>query len=112
MTYPGACRVCAGIRLSKVLRVEKMPACCNLLLNSQAEAITQPTAPPISLTFCGQCGHLLNTEFDQSLIDYRPGYENSLRGSTHSREYDARLAEEAFWKISLVAEWPAPRLSL
>jgi hypothetical protein len=111
MKYPGACPVCGGIRLSKVLRVEKMPACCNLLLNSRPEAITQPTAP-ISLAFCGQCGHLFNTEFDLSLTDYRPGYENSLRGSTHFREYDARLAEEAFWRISLVAEWPAPRLSL
>jgi hypothetical protein len=24
------------------------------------------------------CGHLFNADFDQELVDYRPGYENSL----------------------------------
>jgi hypothetical protein len=79
------------VRLSPVIRIERVPACCNLLLKTRSEALSQPTAA-VSLTFCGQCGHLFNAEFDRELVDYGTSYENSLRGSQRFREYDDRLA--------------------
>ena len=93
MKHRFICLVCGSSRISAVIRIEKMPACCNVLLDTQAEAVSQPTAA-VSLTFCSQCGHLFNAAFDEELIDYGGGYESSLRGSEQFREYDAKLVQE------------------
>jgi SAM-dependent methyltransferase len=93
MKHRFICLVCGSSRISPVIRVEKMPACCNVLLGTQAEALSQPTAP-VSLTFCSRCGHLFNAAFDEELIHYGEGYESSLQGSERFREYDAKLVRE------------------
>jgi SAM-dependent methyltransferase len=87
------CLVCASTRLLPVLRLEKVPACSNVLLDTQPEALSAPTATML-LTLCRRCGHLFNAAFDQGLVEYRPGYENSLQGSRSFREYDAKLVED------------------
>ena len=88
------CPVCGSRRLSPpVVRLETIPAFCMALSETKSEAVSQPTAT-MSLRLCSQCGHLFNANFDHELVNYRPGYENSLRGSEHFREYDAKIVEE------------------
>ena len=101
MKHRCMCLVCGSSRLSPpVIRLEEIPSCCNVLWDTQPEAMSQPTAA-MSLTLCSQCGHLFNADFDQELVDYRPGYENSLRGSERFREYDVKLVEELIERYGL-----------
>jgi SAM-dependent methyltransferase len=50
-----------------------------------------PSAP-ISLGFCNECGHVFNFEFDADLLEYGPGYENSLHCSERFGSYADSLA--------------------
>jgi SAM-dependent methyltransferase len=93
MNLDPRCLVCGSRRLLPVLRSETVPACSNVLLETQPEALNAPTATML-LTLCRWCGHLFNAAFDQGLVEYRPGYENSLQGAKSFREYDAKLVED------------------
>jgi SAM-dependent methyltransferase len=93
MNHRNTCLVCGSSRLLPVIRLDRLPACCNFLPSARSDALDRPTAM-MSLTLCRQCGHLFNAEFDSRLVRYEDGYENSLRGSERFREYDAKLAED------------------
>ena len=60
----------------------------------------EPTAA-ISLAFCYECGHVFNTEYDPTRIDYSPGYETSLRGSARFKDYEDRLIDELLRRYQL-----------
>lgn len=84
------CTVCTGARVTPFLRIEDAPISCNHPCADRGAAMRAPTAS-ISLGFCRDCGHILNTEYDMKRLDYRPGYENSLQGSEQFRRYDDKL---------------------
>jgi SAM-dependent methyltransferase len=69
-----------------------VPVSCNHLCSSRDAALSEPTAA-ISLGFCPNCGHVFNLEYDPARLKYRPGYENSLRGSERFRKYDDALVD-------------------
>jgi SAM-dependent methyltransferase len=84
------CSVCEGARVVPFLRVEHAPISCNHLCPSRDAALSEPTGA-ICLGFCRDCGHVFNIEYDSARLEYRPGYENSLRVSERFREYDDAL---------------------
>jgi SAM-dependent methyltransferase len=92
MSERATCIVCAGARATPFLRIEHAPVSCNHLCSSRDAALSEPTAA-ISLGFCPDCGHVFNIEFDSAQLEYRPGYENSLRGSERFRKYDDALVD-------------------
>jgi SAM-dependent methyltransferase len=53
------------------------------------------------LSFCVDCGHVFNSEYDSDDVDYQPGYESSLRGSELFREYDDTLVESLVERYDL-----------
>jgi SAM-dependent methyltransferase len=92
VTERAGCTVCAGARATPFLRIENAPVSCNHLCSSRDAALSEPTAA-ISLGFCPDCGHVFNIEYDSAQLKYRPGYENSLRGSERFRKYDDALVD-------------------
>jgi hypothetical protein len=72
------------------LRVEHAPVSCNHLCSTREAALSEPMAS-IRLGFCLECEHVFNLEYDPTRLDYRPGYENSLRGSGRFGEYEDAL---------------------
>lgn len=55
----------------------------------------------IELVVCTRCGHIYNSAFDSDLIEYMPGYENSLHFSPRFRSYATALAEKLIDKHGL-----------
>jgi SAM-dependent methyltransferase len=58
-------------------------------------------AAAIALCCCASCSHIFNSEYGSAPLDYAPGYENSLQGSTSFREYDDDLIENLLLRYGL-----------
>src|SRR5438309_45805 len=86
----GRCIVCGGSRIAPLLRIDRVPITASHLCSSRGAALSTPTAS-IALGLCRDCGHVFNCEFDPGTVEYRAGYEASLRGSPRFREYDDAL---------------------
>jgi hypothetical protein len=80
------CRICEGEAVVPFLQLENLPVCCNVLWNTQEEAIKAPRGN-LDLSYCGSCGHVFNEAFDPCLMDYTPAYENSLHFSPQFQNY-------------------------
>lgn len=87
------CTVCNSQDLEEVLSIPNVPAHCNLLWDSREEAVNCPKGT-ITLTFCHHCGHLFNSSFDPSLMEYTQSYENSLHFSGKFQEFAQNLAKQ------------------
>ncbi len=92
MTDRGICTVCTAEAVVPFLRIENAPISCNHLCASREAALSAPRTS-ISLAFCPDCGHVFNIEYDSARLEYRPGYENSLRGSARFGKYDDALRD-------------------
>jgi SAM-dependent methyltransferase len=68
-----------------------MPVLCNYLYVSAQEA-RSVTKGNIELVLCRHCAHLYNSKFIPDIIDYQPGYENSLH---YSARYQAYAEQQA-----------------
>jgi SAM-dependent methyltransferase len=90
MSVKTICSVCEGARVVRFLRIQDAPLSCNHLCSSRDAALSEATGV-ICLAFCPDCGHVFNIEYDSSRLEYRPGYENSLRGSERFDKYDDAL---------------------
>lgn len=77
-----------------------MPVCCNVLYNTPETARSAPRGT-IELSFCSDCGHLFNAEFDPKKINYTVGYENPLDSSTVFQHYADDLARYLVDRYSL-----------
>jgi len=86
------CPACGATDARPSLHVRDVPAECNLLLGSEAEARAVPRGD-IELALCGRCGLIWNTRFDPSLLSYDTWYENSLWASHVFAAYGRHLAE-------------------
>ena len=72
------------------LVVPRVPVHCNVLWPTREAAIQAPRRE-IRLAFCERCGHIFNSVFAPSLMEYSKTYENSLHFSPQFQEYASRL---------------------
>jgi SAM-dependent methyltransferase len=77
-----------------------MPIYCNVLWPSRDEALAAAKGD-IRLAFCQACGIISNVAFDPGLVDYVPGYENSLHFSPHFQDYARDLSSRLTEKYAL-----------
>jgi 2-polyprenyl-3-methyl-5-hydroxy-6-metoxy-1,4-benzoquinol methylase len=59
---------------------------CNRLCASEAEAKSAPRGD-IRLSYCPDCGHIVNSAFDQARVNYDGHFENTLTFSPRYRQY-------------------------
>jgi hypothetical protein len=100
VSQPAVCTVCAGAKVTPILRSYQAPVSCNHLCSDRDAALREPTAT-ISLGFCHDCGHIFNIEYDLTQLNYQPGYENSLNGSGRFRKYDDKLVSDLLERYHL-----------
>lgn len=85
------CPVCLGTDTREFMQLLQVPVHCNVLWSSKEEALGAPRGD-MTLGFCRTCGHLWNTRFDPTLMEYTQAYENSLHFSPRFRQYAEELA--------------------
>jgi SAM-dependent methyltransferase len=102
MNEVSSCPVCSSTHISSILRIERLPACCNRLYRSRGDAIGALRGT-VDLAACQGCGHIFNRTFDGSLVDYDAQYENSLYSSERFRRYADELVEELVRRHELKA---------
>lgn len=87
-----ACPVCSSEQVYQIMNIPNVPVHCNRLWPTREEALTAPRGD-IELTYCTRCTHVFNASFDPKLVEYSPGYENSLHFSPRFQEYAQTLAK-------------------
>jgi len=87
------CIACGADGVRPFMEMERAPVFCNQLCHTRQEALDAPVAP-ITLGYCGGCGHVFNVRFDSKLLEYNPEYENSLHFSAHFQQYADKLVKE------------------
>ena len=75
-----SCPVCAGRSNRHLVSISDAPVFCNVLWPTRDAALKAQVAD-IELVCCDDCGHIYNQIFDESLVEYSQGYENSLHFS-------------------------------
>ncbi len=88
MNFP----ICPDAELIPLIEMKQVPAHCNVLWNSQEEALNAPRGD-IRLVYAPDCGHIFNMDFDPSLMEYTQEYENSLHFSAKFQEFATGLAK-------------------
>lgn len=100
MTTGLACIVCSSPLVRTFFSFPHAPISSNRLCSSRISAMNEPNAS-VTLGVCLDCGHIYNVEHDSSLVDYSPGYENSLISSELYREYSQELIDYFFERYEL-----------
>ena len=102
-----SCPVCEAESLENFFSIKQVPVIINILSNTRGEALGRPRGD-IDLGFCGNCGHIYNTSFDLSLLDYSGEYDNALHFSSTFRDFASQLVDtivnERHWKGSNLLE--------
>lgn len=89
----GLCPVCFSSDAIDLVRLEGVPALTNVPQRSFEAARAVPCGN-MNVVACAGCGHVYNRTFGPGLIEYRPGYENSLMFSPKLRRYaEAQAAD-------------------
>lgn len=86
------CLVCGGGAVAPLLSIPDVPALCNRLCASAAEAAQAPRGH-ILLSYCRGCGHIVNSGFDPGRVNYDGRFENTLSFSPHYRSYAEATAD-------------------
>ena len=94
------CLVCGGTSLKPLISIPDVPTLCNRLCASEAEAANAPRGD-ISLTYCLDCGHVVNSAFNQARVNYDGRFENSLSFSPRYRLYANATAERLINRYGL-----------
>jgi len=88
-----ACPACAGTQLRQIYALPSIPVQSCILLDSEADAKSFPTAP-LRLKFCHECGFVFNAVFDLDLVDYASTTEESQHFSGTFSRFAKKLASE------------------
>ncbi|MEM7332684.1 MAG: class I SAM-dependent methyltransferase [Chloroflexota bacterium] len=88
MNFP----ICPDAERLPLIEMKQVPAHCNVLWNSQEEALSAPRGN-IRLVYAPDCGHIFNMDFDPALMEYTQEYENSLHFSAKFQEFATGLAK-------------------
>lgn len=86
------CPVCGSLDTEDLLAIENIPVYTNVPQASRELALAVASGN-IQLTYCPQCSHLFNRQFDSELMAYAPGYEAALDFSPRFREFADALAQ-------------------
>lgn len=101
------CPVCDTELPEPFYSISGIPVHCNVLWPSAAEALRAPQGDML-LSMCSRCGLIHNISFDPRLVEYAPGYENSLhcspRFQDYARDLVGHLVERYGLRGRLVAE--------
>jgi len=74
------------------ITIDEVPVYCNVLSPSADHALAARKGD-IHLSYCQDCGHVFNRNFNPELMDYSEEYENSLHYSPQFSSYADALAE-------------------
>lgn len=94
------CLVCAGNSLEPLISIPDVPALCNRLCASEAEARNAPRGT-IRLCYCRECGHVVNAGFDPTFVHYDSRFENALGFSSRYRQYAGATADRLIARYGL-----------
>jgi 2-polyprenyl-3-methyl-5-hydroxy-6-metoxy-1,4-benzoquinol methylase len=97
------CLVCGGIFLEPLISIPGVPALCNRLYASRAEA-ANALHGDISLVYCLDCGHVFNSAFDPARVNYNGRYENALTFSPRYRQYADATARRVIRRYGLIGK--------
>ena len=92
VTNSKECIVCGSGEITEFMEMKDMPVYSNVVWESRQEAVNAPRGD-ITLGFCRNCGHVFNTAYDLTPIDYNCQYENSLHFSPRFQKYATSLAK-------------------
>jgi 2-polyprenyl-3-methyl-5-hydroxy-6-metoxy-1,4-benzoquinol methylase len=95
-----ACLACAGTALEPLLSIPDVPALSNRLCASEGEAADAPRGT-IRLSYCRDCGHIVNSGFDPERVNYDNRFENSLAFSPRYRSYADATADRLIRRYRL-----------
>jgi SAM-dependent methyltransferase len=95
-----SCLVCGGKPLEPLISIPGVPTLCNRLCASEAEA-RNATRGDIRLSFCPDCGHIVNSAFDQARVNYDGRFENTLSFSPRYRLYAEMTADRVINRYGL-----------
>ena len=97
--YDG-CLICGATTLEPLISIPDVPTLCNRLCASEAEAANAPRGN-ISLSYCHDCGHVVNSAFDPARVNYDGRFENTLTFSPRYREYAQVTADRVIERYGL-----------
>jgi SAM-dependent methyltransferase len=99
-TARDSCLVCGGKSLEPLISIPDVPTLCNRLCASEAEAANAPRGD-IGLSYCLDCGHIVNSAFDHGRVNYDGRYENTLTFSPRYRQYAEATADRVINRYGL-----------
>jgi len=99
-TPTGRCVVCDAVDIRDLMSTPDVPIHCNVLWPTREEARRAPRGE-VNLGYCRVCGHVFNTTFDPSLMEYTQEYENSLHFSPRFQSYAEALARRLVERYSI-----------
>ena len=88
-----ACLACGSANVTPFLKLPDVPVFCNVLHETKESALAAARGD-LDLGICGDCGHVFNLAFDEKLVEYAEGYENSLHHSPRFQAYAEELAAD------------------
>ncbi len=94
------CPVCDTELPEPFYAISGIPVHCNVLWPSAAEAVQAPQGDML-LSRCSRCGLIHNVSFDPRLVEYAPGYENSLHCSPRFQDYARDLVDHLVERYGL-----------
>ncbi len=94
------CTVCGAGPAVSVIALSRMPIFCSVQWPTRHEAINAPRGN-MELSFCPECGHLFNSVFDPSVMQYSAAYDCSLHFSPSFKGYAEGLADQLIEKYQL-----------
>jgi len=89
---PMVCPNCGQPGGEKLYAAGGIPAHSCLLMDTAQQALDYPCGT-LSLVHCDACGFVFNGQFDESLRDYSPNYEETQHFSSHFDAFARGLAE-------------------
>jgi 2-polyprenyl-3-methyl-5-hydroxy-6-metoxy-1,4-benzoquinol methylase len=95
-----SCLICGAGPLETLISIPDVPTLCNRLCASEAEAADAPRGN-ISLGYCQDCGHVVNSAFDPAQVNYDGRFENTLTFSPRYREYAQLVADRVINRYAL-----------
>lgn len=94
------CPNCHGRDLETFYEVAEVPTQSVLLMSSRREALRHPRGN-ISLAICSDCDFVTNREFESSLVEYSPRYEETQQYSPTFSKFHRELAERLIGTLNL-----------
>jgi hypothetical protein len=86
------CRICEGTALNTILERARAPVFQHVIYRNENESKTAKTGS-IRLVCCADCGFVFNADFDPSLVNYGPNYENDQSHSQFFLQHMELMAD-------------------